>query len=223
LNFIFYQSCLICKTIDCIHENLFYLIVKQNLINSFRFITNDINKKHILKYINIEHYEQYPIHEACINMNLEILDFLIKNGSIINTYNTRLSPLHMSCLFRFYDGIYLLINSGADIHAIDSFYGQNLLHAMSRETISCQNYDYEQDSYIINYLLDNGVDEHLKDKFNIEPYQYGYMYGLEDNKWMQRCFIYTNRKLNILKNNYDKYIKENIEQELLINIINYIY
>jgi ankyrin repeat protein len=218
INLLLEKSSNTCSINNYFDENIFFLIIKNNMIKSFRFLVQPQFVEYIKKYINLEYFELYPIHEACMNMNIEILDFLIKNGSIINTYNTRLTPLHLCCLFRFYDGIYLLINNGADIHAIEKNNNQNILHILCRETISCQYYDYEQDNYLINYLLENNINENLLDKHYLTAYNYAYIYGIEDKLWFEKCNIFINRKIKILENNV-----KNIDVNLFKNIISFIY
>jgi len=139
-------------------------------------------------------YNSTPLHYACREGNLEVVNLLIEHGADVNKQN------HYSTIYPIFDAIsstnnqknyfliiQSLIESGADINMIDSFGNTLLYHAVEKEDIKliklliqlgCDinhvsrhdkdtvlHYAYfQKNREIISILIENGAD---REKLNI--------------------------------------------------------
>ena len=169
-------------------------------------IENNIQKlkKHLKKDGNIDALGEYgctPLHYACREGNLEIVKFLLENGSNNNKTN------RYSTIYPIFDAITsnnektlfsilkLLIDNGADVNNSDSF-GNTLLHyAVDRENkdliellinAGCDinktfRHDrdtplhyacFQKNEKLISTLIQNGADRDIINIYNKTPESY---------------------------------------------------
>lgn len=169
-------------------------------------VENQIEKlKKYLKdgeYIDVlGKYDCTPLHYACREGNLEIVEFLIKYGADINkknryaTYYPIIDALTSSREKELFPIIILLIDAGADINSIDSF-GNTVLHyAVEQENIDLvelflklgcdvnQTLRHDRDTIlhyacfqknreIISKLIENGANREVVNIYNKNPESY---------------------------------------------------
>jgi ankyrin repeat protein len=71
--------------------------------------------------IEIRTFADYtPLHTACDNWNIDIVDELLNRGADINALNECCqTPLHLSCIIEDIEIVKLLINRGANVNLLD--------------------------------------------------------------------------------------------------------
>ena len=146
-------------------------------------------------------YACTPLHYACREGNLEIVEFLIKHGSDINkrnrysTYYPIIDALTSSCPKELFSIVKLLIEAGSDVNSVDSF-GNTVLHyAVEQENIDliellltsgCDinktlRYDrdtilhyacFQKNEEIISKLIENGSNREVLNLYNKTPESY---------------------------------------------------
>jgi len=161
-------------------------------------------KKYLNQGIDVDSLGEYgctPLHYACREGNIEIVEFLIKNGADVNIKNrySTLYPLFEAlCLLnkrKTFLIIKLLIDNGADINSVDSFGNTLLHHAVEQENIDliellialgCNinrtlRYDkdtvlhyayFQKNLNIISKLIESGANQNIFNIYNKIPKSY---------------------------------------------------
>ena len=173
----------------------------------FNAINNNITKlkKNIKDGVDVDvlgEYASTPLHYACREGNLEIINLLIKEGANVNSKN------HYSTIYPLFDVInsmnnqkeyfliiQLLIENGADINKVDSFGNTLLYHAIEKENIelielliqldcdinqvsrhdkdSALHYAYfQKNREVISILINNGANQEQLNIYNKTPRDY---------------------------------------------------
>ena len=106
------------------------------------------------------YFERTPLHKACENGYLPIVDYLISKGANIEAKDKEgKTPLHYACSNNHSLIVGYLISKGANIEAMDEN-GRTPLHHAS----------YSSKIDIVKFLISKGAIKKAKDKFGYTPY-----------------------------------------------------
>ena len=176
--------------------NIHFNVFKNNMTELENNIKDGINVD------TLGEYNSTPLHYACREGNLEVVNLLLKHGADVNKQNT------YSTIYPVFDAInstnnqknyFLIIQSlierGANINATDSFGNTLLYHAVEKENIKlielliqlgCDinhvsrhdkdtvlHYAYfQKNREIISILIENGADREKLNIYNKTPESY---------------------------------------------------
>lgn len=113
--------------------------------------------------INEKKDDYTPLQLLCSNIELdeEILNYLIESKADVNSDNSDNSPLHRLCkMNNSFNLIKILVENNANVNSYGK-YKYTPLYKLCTNTII----DYEIKKEIFDYLLENGSDIHIKDKW----------------------------------------------------------
>lgn len=109
-------------------------------------------------------YQMTPLHYSISRNNFELASFLVERGADIHQKGKPKSfPLAMAVERRCKRIVELLVAKGADVNT------KNLLRQTTLH-LACEKQGIKQDIKIINFLIQNGADVTLEDKFGWTPF-----------------------------------------------------